>query len=416
MVDRTARQWRALAKQRMALAKLDDEVCCRCGRAIDYDLDTRTRLGPTIDHLDPIGFGGDLITTLDNLKPAHRRCNSRHGQAVGAALIRARKAGHPVAGPVLAAERRGAPPPTPRTKKHLSVVSGQKSDFSSGTADNPATALNSHPTDRSGELVSGAPDPAGDPFALASPPRLFSEPRPDAVGSLGPTWSSWIGENLLHPRTRGPLRLNAAQRLVLDRALEVDSSGRLVWSEVLVSAPRQVMKSVLLYAVAAARAAHAAQFGEQQTVLHTANRLVAARRVHAMAWPWAERQGLHVSKALDTAAITWPDGSSWQVSSLSAAWGVTATAVMADEIWNVPPEVVEDALLPTLVSVDQSQLWLLSCANAEATATYARAAGERSYPAVRPWSLSGRRRLMRTVPTRQCGVPPHRFGPRSVNA
>ena len=210
---------------------------------------------------------------------------------------------------------------------------------------------------------------------------MFSKPHPRAVGSLGPAWAAWIEDNLLHPRNpRAPLTLNGAQRLVLDRALEVDAAGRLVWSEVVVSAPRQVMKSVLVYAVAAARAAHAAAFGEQQTVLHTANRLVAARRVHAMAWPWAERQGLHVSKALDTAAITWADGSSWQVSSLSAAWGITATTAFADECWNIPPEVVEDALLPTLVSVDQSQLWLLSCANAEATITYARARRRATLP------------------------------------
>jgi hypothetical protein len=210
---------------------------------------------------------------------------------------------------------------------------------------------------------------------------VFSKPHPRAVDTLGPAWAAWIEGTLLHPRNpRAPLILNGAQRLVLDRALEVDADGRLVWSEILVSAPRQVMKSVLLYAVAAARAAHAEHFGEQQTVVHTANRLVAARRVHSMAWLWAEARGFHVSKALDTATISWPDGSTWNVSSLSSVWGSTATAVMADEIWNVPPEVVEDALLPTLVSVDQSQLWLLSCANAGATVTYARAKRRSTLP------------------------------------
>jgi hypothetical protein len=91
-----------------------------------------------------------------------------------------------------------------------------------------------------------------------------------------------------------------------------------------------------------------------------------------LGWRWAAAQGLRVSRNLDSSAITWPDGSSWVTSSLAAAWGETATTAMVDEAWYIEPEVVEEAIAPTLLDPDQSQLWMFSTANREATPTYPR--------------------------------------------
>jgi hypothetical protein len=169
------------------------------------------------------------------------------------------------------------------------------------------------------------------------------------------------------------LLLRPWQRYVLERGLEVDAAGRLVWSTVAVSAPRQLGKSWVMLALALARLHHADQFGEQQRVVHTASRLRQAYRIQQQVWPWAEARGYHVSRAVDSATVTMPgDGSAWLISSLSAVWGETATMAFVDEAWNIEPEVVEDGIEPILSDPEQAQLWMFSAANLEATATYPR--------------------------------------------
>jgi hypothetical protein len=193
------------------------------------------------------------------------------------------------------------------------------------------------------------------------------------VASLGPSWVAWAEEHLRPAKTRDRLRLRPWQKYVLERGLEVDSSGRLVWSTVAVSAPRQLGKSWLMLALAMARLNHAEAFGEQQRVVHTASRLRQAYRIQQQVWSWAESRGYHVSRAVDSAAVTQTaDGSAWLISSLAAVWGETATMAFVDEAWDVEPEVVEDGIEPILADPEQSQLWLFSAANLEATATYPR--------------------------------------------
>jgi 5-methylcytosine-specific restriction endonuclease McrA len=89
---RATRAWATLSRRRLAIARANDEVCCRCGRAIDYDLPSNERTGPTTDHLDPLALGGDLLPRLEDLGPAHRACNSRHGGLLSARLARAGRA------------------------------------------------------------------------------------------------------------------------------------------------------------------------------------------------------------------------------------------------------------------------------------------------------------------------------------
>ncbi|MFF3857553.1 HNH endonuclease [Micromonospora sp. NPDC002575] len=52
--------------------------CWLCGHEIGYDLDARHPLSFTLDHEVPLSRGGALLDVA-NVRPAHRRCNSRKG-------------------------------------------------------------------------------------------------------------------------------------------------------------------------------------------------------------------------------------------------------------------------------------------------------------------------------------------------
>lgn len=341
--------WRKLSAQRKAMAREHDEHCCRCHRPIDYDLDSRHKMGCTIDHLtNPIGLGGDQLPPLADLGPAHRTCNSRHGGRLGQQLKRG-----------TATTSQPRPEVTNRSRTEVKPTRGP--NFLE-TRNSPSTGDLFHP---------GALD--GAEAELELPPRVFTPRHPNAVGSLGPAWVAWAEANIRPAKTRRPLRLRPWQRYVLERALEVDSAGELCWRTVAVSTGRQLGKSWIMIALALARMAHAERFEEQQRIVHTAAKLRQAWRIHSQVWPWAESSGYHVSRAVDSAAVTAPeDGSAWLISSLAAVWGETATTVFADELWNVEPQVIEDGIEPTLLDPVQSQLWAFSAANEAATITYPR--------------------------------------------
>lgn len=50
-------------------------TCWLCGKPINLDADRRTRAGLTLDHVLPVSQGG--ADSLDNLRPAHKGCNSK---------------------------------------------------------------------------------------------------------------------------------------------------------------------------------------------------------------------------------------------------------------------------------------------------------------------------------------------------
>jgi hypothetical protein len=81
-------RWRLAAarKQRLTLAALNTEPCCICHGTIDYQLDGRHRLGPTIEHHPSLAEAEQLIAAglhdpyaMASLLPAHRTCNTRKG-------------------------------------------------------------------------------------------------------------------------------------------------------------------------------------------------------------------------------------------------------------------------------------------------------------------------------------------------
>src|SRR4051794_30121782 len=110
------------------------------------------------------------------------------------------------------------------------------------------------------ELARNCPD-------NAAPARILSEKHPNAVGSYGNAAVNWGFSIPMHlGRVVAP---RWWQRLVLDRALEFDAAGRLCWRTVVVSAPRQVGKSVLERVLCTWRLHNAELFdGQSQDVLH----------------------------------------------------------------------------------------------------------------------------------------------------
>lgn len=55
----------------------DNWLCHICGEFIDSSLDRTSLMGATIDHVIPIARGG--VDSADNVKAAHRSCNSAKG-------------------------------------------------------------------------------------------------------------------------------------------------------------------------------------------------------------------------------------------------------------------------------------------------------------------------------------------------
>lgn len=199
----------------------------------------------------------------------------------------------------------------------------------------------------------------------AAPARILSEKHPNAVGSYGNAAVNWGFSIPMHlGRVVAP---RWWQRLVLDRALEFDADGRLCWRTVVVSAPRQVGKSVLERVLCAWRLHNAPLFdGQSQDVLHVAHKISAAMEVWRPAARWA--RGEYGRKAVRYAQgdqkIELPDGSRWiiQASNEGAGVAFALTMVLVDEAWRVARAVVDANLRPTMAEAVDPQLWLVSTA------------------------------------------------------
>lgn len=62
--------------QRQVYASSD--VCCHCGKLVDFDADPRSRWAPSVEHYEPRSKGGDPFD-LANCGLAHYGCNSKRG-------------------------------------------------------------------------------------------------------------------------------------------------------------------------------------------------------------------------------------------------------------------------------------------------------------------------------------------------
>jgi 5-methylcytosine-specific restriction endonuclease McrA len=71
---RSGRPWRRIRAEVLA----SNSVCWLCGHPIDLTLPATHAMSATVDHVVSLAAGGDP-RGAENLKPAHRRCNSRKG-------------------------------------------------------------------------------------------------------------------------------------------------------------------------------------------------------------------------------------------------------------------------------------------------------------------------------------------------
>lgn len=71
---RSGRPWVRLAHRVLR----ENPVCWLCGHDIDLTLPPTDRMSGTADHVIPLDAGGPPRDP-DNVKPAHRSCNSRKG-------------------------------------------------------------------------------------------------------------------------------------------------------------------------------------------------------------------------------------------------------------------------------------------------------------------------------------------------
>jgi 5-methylcytosine-specific restriction endonuclease McrA len=66
--------------------KRDKPACHICGNSIDYDLPHLDPWSFVIDHVTPLSKGGR--DSIDNVKAAHRECNSKKRARLVAPIVR----------------------------------------------------------------------------------------------------------------------------------------------------------------------------------------------------------------------------------------------------------------------------------------------------------------------------------------
>jgi hypothetical protein len=194
-------------------------------------------------------------------------------------------------------------------------------------------------------------------------PRFMTVPHPRAVGSIGPAFIGFA-------EAREGRALRWWQRLVATRLLEVDAEDRLVWETLLLTMARQLGKSWLLRELLLWRMHQRPRFGETQDVLHTGKDLQVCKEVLRPALYWAEEQpGYKVGRANGEQFVEWlEDHSRWMLRAKGSTYGYSVSVAAVDEAWKVPPEAVDEGVVPTMVEREQPQLWLVSTAHREATA------------------------------------------------
>lgn len=111
---------------------------------------------------------------------------------------------------------------------------------------------------------------------------------------------------------------------------------------------------------------HRELLGEEQTILHVANRTSTAQEIIRPAQHWAvERYGKKAARwGNQNPGIVLPSGDRWLIQAANDAAGVgySCGMVFVDEAWRIPRRVIDDALSPTMAERLNPQLYLVSTA------------------------------------------------------
>jgi hypothetical protein len=97
----------------LTIAAANNEPCALCHKPINYQLDGRTKWGPTIDHITGVRYTGtaDVTDPLTELQPAHRHCQNKQGGRAAAQMRRRRNR-----------PTEPTPPAAPRTTYEMDVT------------------------------------------------------------------------------------------------------------------------------------------------------------------------------------------------------------------------------------------------------------------------------------------------------
>lgn len=161
--------------------------------------------------------------------------------------------------------------------------------------------------------------------------------------------------------------LRGWQAYAMDRALEHDAAGDLLWRTVVLTVARQAGKSTLARGLLLWRL-HEGQelWGEPQLALSLSRTVETAWEVMLPAAAWVNE--IHGKKAVRFGnarpGIVLPTGDRWVpiAARPGAGTGYSAGMLFVDEAWAIPERIVSDDLAPTMAERRSAQMYLVSTA------------------------------------------------------
>jgi hypothetical protein len=175
-------------------------------------------------------------------------------------------------------------------------------------------------------------------------PRLVT-PLPGGVASWGSEVADWSLEHL-------GVKFMPWQRFAVDGMLAQRSPTSLLARRSLISVARQNGKTQILKALIGWWMTEAKKWrgGERQTVLQIAHRLDLLRDVFDHVAPILADlvPGAVVKWSYGRQSVTFPDRSQWLIASArpSSGHGFSVDLAVLDELWSIPPDVVEIGVAP----------------------------------------------------------------------
>ena len=266
------------------------------------------------DHLIEYDAGGQ--DTVDNMVPSCKPCNARRGQ---------------------------------RYKARKDAATRARREQATANAFFHETTM--PPTPSFALFVPNQPEPApissieGEPVETGrEQPRLESARL--GGNSFGDAVAAWA-------KTHQGITLMPWQVYALNGMLEVDEAGDLVRREALISTARQQGKSVMLTAVIGYfLTTYAEHRGRAQNVLSTANQLDRAEAIFTTLAPiLVEHFGGKQIQQIGRKRVTMPNGSVWEIRAASSRLhGGSYDLIVVDELWNISPATMDEALRPSMIA------------------------------------------------------------------
>jgi hypothetical protein len=289
------------ANRKQILSDGKATICALCGKAG----------ANTADHIISLMHGGD--NSIDNLQPAHQRCNSRKG-----ATEQARKNAQ-------------------TAQKRL------KNDFFTDNTETP-TLISTIFLENQPELAVTGDNQKHDWRIGREQPRLESV----GVGaeSYGPLVAAWAKRHM------GIESLMPWQVHALSGQL-AHQDGVLQFRESLVSTARQAGKSVALQALIGWWLTEGAVLRKQpQSVMSVANKLDRAEAIFPLlANILCESFGGKKLAAIGRKSVEMPDGSRWEIrAATKSLHGGSHDLIVCDELFDIDAEVVDSALRPSQIA------------------------------------------------------------------